>query len=146
MDLKIIFHSHSGRLLPLGRWKSVLLKNTKLQPNRLLTLDLQIHNPITVSDLRLACSIDYWFFLIDRDLKVSREQLEHLVFLERKEPQVTQVLREKGENRSVNNILYFMLLNDSWSVNTWYFFNIVIETIECIQKNAKKFTVQVPLL
>lgn len=33
------------------------------------------------------------------DPKVSREQLEHLVFPERKEPQVTQVLREKGENR-----------------------------------------------
>ena len=43
---------------------------------------------------------DFFFY---RDPKVSREQLEHLAFPERKEPQVTQVLREKGENRSVNS-------------------------------------------
>ena len=40
---------------------------------------------------------------------MSREQLEHLAFPERKEPQVTQVSREKGENRSVNNIKILLL-------------------------------------
>ena len=46
---------------------------------------------------------------------MSREQLEHLAFPERKEPQVTRVSREKGENRSVNNIK-ILLLNVNFNV------------------------------
>lgn len=44
--------------------------------------------------------LDLLVQLVLLDPKVSREQLEHLVFPERKDLQVTQVLREKGENRA----------------------------------------------
>lgn len=77
-----------------------------------------------IGDLWLACSIYYkelilqysdWQFFICRDPKVSRDRLVHLVLPARKDLQETQVLREKGENRSINNLNVSYTTNYYWA-------------------------------
>ena len=62
---------------------------------------------------------------------MSREQLDHLVFPERKDPQEIQALREKGENRSINNIIVISL-NSKSSLACVYSRHILFHNFNCI--------------